>query len=98
DVGAVVGATAAEHLERARELMPSAVFLLPGIGAQGGRIEDVLPAFAAGPAAGLVTASRSIAGAHLAGKVDSPEGAAGEEAQRLRRLAWELSGGAAGAG
>src|SRR5262249_44170122 len=40
DVGAVVGATAAEHLERARELMPSAVFLLPGIGAQGGRVED----------------------------------------------------------
>jgi len=46
DIGAVVGATAPEHLERARELMPSAVFLLPGVGAQRGRVEDLAPAFA----------------------------------------------------
>ncbi len=98
DVGAVIGATAPAHLERARELMPDAIFLLPGIGAQGGRVEDVLPAFAAGRAAGLVTASRSIAGAHLAGGVGSPEEAARDEAQRLRDLAWELSGGAAAPG
>ncbi len=39
DVGAVVGATAPEHLARARELMPQRTFLLPGIGAQGGRVE-----------------------------------------------------------
>ena len=49
DVGAVVGATAPEHLARARELMPRTPFLLPGIGAQGGRVEDLAPAFAAGP-------------------------------------------------
>ena len=64
DVGAVVGATAPEHLARARELMPRTPFLLPGIGAQGGRVEDLAPAFAAGRAGGLVTASRSIVGAH----------------------------------
>jgi orotidine-5'-phosphate decarboxylase len=98
DVGAVIGATAADHLERARELMPRAIFLLPGIGAQGGRVEDVRPAFAAAAAGGLVTASRSIAGAYLAGGSGSPEGAARDEAQRLRGLAWELSGGAAGSG
>ena len=40
DVGAVVGATAPEHLARMRELMPRAPFLLPGVGAQGGRVED----------------------------------------------------------
>ena len=40
--------------------MPRAVFLLPGIGAQGGRVEDLAPAFAPGRAAGLVTSSRSI--------------------------------------
>ncbi|MDQ3769616.1 MAG: orotidine-5'-phosphate decarboxylase, partial [Actinomycetota bacterium] len=40
DVGAVMGATAPEHLARARELMPAAPFLLPGVGAQGGSVED----------------------------------------------------------
>ncbi|HWH94938.1 MAG TPA: orotidine-5'-phosphate decarboxylase, partial [Baekduia sp.] len=64
DVGAVLGATRPEHLARARDLLPHAIFLLPGVGAQGGRVEDLAPAFAPGRAAGLVTASRSIAGAH----------------------------------
>ena len=50
-----------------RELMPRAPFLLPGIGAQGGRVEDLAPAFAAGRAGGLVSASRSIARAHERG-------------------------------
>jgi orotidine-5'-phosphate decarboxylase len=94
DVGAVIGATAPAHLRRARELMPKAIFLLPGIGAQGGRVEDVRAAFAAGAAGGLVSASRSIAGAHLSSAGGSPEEAARAEAQRLRELAWELSGGA----
>ncbi len=89
DVGAVVGATEPSHLARARELMPSAVFLLPGIGAQGGRVEDLAPAFAAGRAGGLVTASRSIANAHL--QIDrSPADAARAEAERLRAAAWAL--------
>ena len=89
DVGAVVGATAPEHLARARELMPHAVFLLPGIGAQGGRVEDLAPAFAPGRAAGLVTASRSIVGAH-AQHGGAPAAAARAEAQRLRDAAWGL--------
>lgn len=93
DVGAVVGATVPEHIARMRELMPVTPFLLPGIGAQGGRVEDVAPAFAPGRAGGLITASRSIVGAH-----DRPEhaGAAGPgaaaraEAERLRAAAWAL--------
>src|SRR5690349_7990357 len=64
DVGAVTGATEPEHLERLRELMPQTPFLLPGIGAQGGDVSAIAPAFAPGKAAGLVTASRSIANAH----------------------------------
>jgi orotidine-5'-phosphate decarboxylase len=91
DVGAVVGATVPQHLSRARELMPRAVFLLPGVGAQGGRVEDLAPAFAPGRAGGLISASRSIAGAHLAGGGD-PASAARAEAERLRELAWSLSG------
>ncbi|MFZ0043706.1 MAG: orotidine-5'-phosphate decarboxylase, partial [Solirubrobacteraceae bacterium] len=41
DVGAVVGATASEQLESLRAAMPSAVFLLPGVGAQGGTGSDL---------------------------------------------------------
>ncbi len=90
DVGAVIGATAPGHIARARELMPHAVFLLPGVGAQGGRVEDLRPAFAPGRAGGLLSASRSIAGAYLAGGGGDPAAAALAEAQRLRTAAWAL--------
>ena len=89
DVGAIVGATEPQHLARARELMPDAVFLLPGVGAQGGRVEDLRPAFSPGRAWGLIAASRSIAEAHLSAHYAPPE-AARAEAERLRELAWGL--------
>ncbi|MGH2854455.1 MAG: orotidine-5'-phosphate decarboxylase, partial [Solirubrobacteraceae bacterium] len=89
DVGAVVGATEPRHLARARELMPHAVLLLPGVGAQGGRVEELAAAFAPGRAGGLITASRSIAGAHLATGGDPAESARAE-AERLRTVAWGL--------
>lgn len=90
DVGAVVGATQPEHLARARELMPRSVFLLPGIGAQGGKVADLAPAFAPGRAGGLVTASRSIARAHEQ-HGGTPAAAARAEAERLRAQAWAIS-------
>jgi orotidine-5'-phosphate decarboxylase len=90
DVGAVVGATVPAYVARMRELMPAAVFLLPGVGAQGGRVEDLAPAFAPGAAAGLVTASRSIVNAYEERGGD-PAAAARAEAERLRALAWELA-------
>jgi orotidine-5'-phosphate decarboxylase len=91
DVGAVMGATEPEHLARARELMPSTPFLLPGIGAQGGDVNALAPAFAPGRAAGLVTASRSIANAHEGVAGRPPHEAARAEAERLREQAWRLS-------
>jgi orotidine-5'-phosphate decarboxylase len=96
DVGAVVGATEPEHLLRARELMPSAPLLLPGVGAQGGAVEALAAAFAPGRAGGLVSASRSIADAHRVLGGD-PAAAARAEAQRLRATAWALSQSAVGA-
>jgi orotidine-5'-phosphate decarboxylase len=90
DVGAVTGATAPEHLARMRELMPHTPFLLPGVGAQGGDVATLAPAFAPGRAAGLVTASRSIAQAYeQAG--GAPATAARAEADRLREAAWALA-------
>jgi orotidine-5'-phosphate decarboxylase len=90
DVGAVAGATAPQHLARMRELMPRTPFLLPGVGAQGGDVATLAPAFAPGRAAGLVTASRSIAHAHEQSSREPPA-AARAEAERLRELAWALA-------
>jgi orotidine-5'-phosphate decarboxylase len=91
DVGAVVGATAPEHLARLREQMPNAIFLIPGVGAQGGVIADLEPAFEPGPAGGLVTVSRGIVRAHESTGEDHAGGAA-HEAERLRELAWRVAG------
>ena len=88
-VGAVTGATQPDLLARLRELMPRAVFLLPGVGAQGGRIEDLGAAFTPHPAAGLVTASRSIVDAHT-DRGGDPAGAAAAAAEELRAAAWKL--------
>ena len=82
-IGAVAGATRPDHLARLRELMPNAIFLLPGVGAQGGRVEELGPAFAPGPAAALVSASRSIVDAHRERGGD-PASAAAAAAEELR--------------
>jgi orotidine-5'-phosphate decarboxylase len=80
-MGAVVGATEPGHLARLRELMPRSVFLIPGVGAQGGRPELLGAAFAPGPSAALVAASRSIAA--------DPDPA--DAAERLRTAVWDVS-------
>jgi orotidine-5'-phosphate decarboxylase len=80
-LGAVAGATEPRHLGRLRELMPSSIFLVPGVGAQGGRAADLGPGMGDHPASLLVTASRSIA------RADDPALAA----DALRRELWELA-------
>jgi len=90
DVGAVVGATAPERMEALRGLMPAAVFLLPGVGAQGGQVEQLSAAFAPGPGGGLIAASRGIVDAYRTSGRDPAVAAAGEAA-RLRELAWNLT-------
>lgn len=79
-MGAVVGATEPRHLGRLRELMPSSIFLVPGVGAQGGSAAELGPAFSDHPASVLVTASRSIA------RAADPGAAAAELRDELRRL------------
>ena len=89
-VGAVTGATRPELVERLRALMPRAVFLLPGVGDQGGSVEALAPAFAPHPAGGLITASRSIVDAHRERGGD-PAAAAAGAAEGLRAAAWRLA-------
>jgi orotidine-5'-phosphate decarboxylase len=79
-MGAVAGATEPAHLGRLRELLPDSVFLVPGVGAQGGDPEELAPAFGGHPASALVTASRSIAGA----------GDPAAAAEALRERVWSL--------
>lgn len=60
NLGAVVGATKRADAAALRERMPAQVFLVPGFGAQGGGVDDVLPCFRGDGRGALVTASRSV--------------------------------------
>jgi orotidine-5'-phosphate decarboxylase len=90
-VGAVVGATHPRAVGEARRLMPQAIILLPGVGAQGGTVGEVARAFQSGPASALVNASRSVDYAFREAGGDYRE-AAGAEAARLKREIWAASG------
>jgi orotidine-5'-phosphate decarboxylase len=79
-VGAVVGATFPQEVAEARQLLPRSVLLLPGIGAQGARPEDLAQAFSVGPAGALVSASRSVL---YADRGAGWQEAAAAEAERL---------------
>jgi orotidine-5'-phosphate decarboxylase len=68
--------------------MPRTPFLLPGIGAQGGELAALAPAFAPGPGGGLVAASRSVLYADPGPRWQV---AAAEEASRLRSASWALA-------
>jgi orotidine-5'-phosphate decarboxylase len=89
DVGAVVGATAPDRIAALREAMPHAVFLIPGVGAQGGHVEDLRDAFAPGSAGALVAASRGIVAAHERTGAE-PASEARAQAARLREAIWAL--------
>ena len=59
-LGAVVGAPFPEQLRAARALMPHAPLLVPGFGAQGGGVEDVLGAFDEQGGGAVVSSSRGV--------------------------------------
>ena len=90
-IGAVVGATHPRAVGEARRLMPQAIFLLPGVGAQGGTPADLARAFTSGPASALVSASRSVLYAFRSTGEDWRTAAA-LEAARLRRDVWAVAG------
>ena len=56
----VVGATAPDALKDIRRLAPEHFFLIPGVGAQGGDLEEVMEAATNKDVGVLVNASRSI--------------------------------------
>ena len=64
-IGAVVGATYPREAVELRKLMPKSFFLVPGFGAQGGGIGDVLPCFNPDGLGALVNSSRGALYAHM---------------------------------
>lgn len=96
DLGAVVGATHPDEITRLRSLMPHALFLVPGYGAQGGKPEDVSACFNRDGRGAIITASRSVIYAYeqpekhrsqgrsvdAAAKAGAEQARAGRETQR----------------
>ena len=59
-IGAVVGATFANDAIVLRQMMPHSIFLVPGIGAQGGSIENIKHFFDSAGFGALINSSRSV--------------------------------------
>ena len=71
NVGAVVGATYPEMGRVLRDIMPHAVILVPGYGAQGASGKDLKPFFRADGSGAIVNSSRGIIAAYRNVKYDS---------------------------
>ena len=84
DAGAVVGATRPEIGRRVRELLPEALFLVPGYGVQGGEVAGIRPLLGRGGAGVLVNSSRGVIYAYEGSQTGYRE-AAEEAARRARR-------------
>lgn len=59
-IGAVVGATYPEEAKQLRALMPNSIFLAPGLGAQGGKADDLVPLYRPDRTGVVVPSSRGI--------------------------------------
>ena len=76
-IGAVVGATQTNDLKKIREYLPKNIFLIPGIGAQGGDLSSVVrfasasksePRFLINSSRGIIFASKDSDFAERASK------------------------------
>ncbi|WP_162537203.1 orotidine-5'-phosphate decarboxylase [Granulicella sp. WH15] len=60
DMGAVVGATLASEAREIRAMLPKSLFLVPGLGAQGGSLAVVRDCFDADGGGAIVSSSRGV--------------------------------------
>ena len=70
-IGAVVGATYPEAAQRLRKQLPNSLFLVPGVGAQGGGNEGIKACFNPDGLGAVVSSSRAIMYPHMYGAADS---------------------------
>ena len=83
-VGAVIAANYPAQAKRARELMPNALILVPGYGAQGAGPADAVAAARPGEPAILVSSSRGLMYAFANQQGKSPADAARDAAREMR--------------
>ena len=70
-IGAVVGATYPEAAIRLRQQLPNSLFLVPGVGAQGGGNEGIKACFNADGLGAVISSSRAIMYPHQYGAINS---------------------------
>ena len=70
-IGAVVGATYPEAAQKLRKQLPNSLFLVPGVGAQGGGNEGIKTCFNDDGLGAVISSSRAIMYPHLYGATDS---------------------------
>ena len=70
-IGAVVGATYPEAAEKLRKQLPNSLFLVPGVGAQGGGKEGIKACFNDDGLGAVISSSRAVMYPHLYGAKDS---------------------------
>lgn len=84
NIGLVVGATYPEELKRVRQFCPAMPLLVPGVGAQGGDVEQVIRNGASADGCGLViNSSRGIIYASNGADFGAAAGAAARELRDL---------------
>jgi len=83
-VGAVIGATYPEQAARARTLMPAAIVLAPGFGAQGASASDAVATARADGLGVIVNASRGLMYAFASSPGLAPPAAARQAAEAMR--------------
>ena len=84
----VVGATKAEYLKEVRRIVPESFLLVPGVGAQGGKLEEVCR-YGMNKAVGLlINSSRGII--YASHEKDFAEAAALKAAELQNQMAIEL--------
>jgi len=91
-VGAVIGATHPHAIADARRVLPRAILLMPGVGAQRAEASDLRPAFTSGPASVLVPVARSVIYAFRNDADDDWRSTIAQAAARLRASLWKASG------
>src|SRR5207253_2859631 len=85
NAGLVVGATKPDELRALRERAPELPFLIPGVGTQGGTVEEVMDANGDGVA--MINVSRGIAGASKGADFAEAARAAAEKYVQQMRMA-----------
>ena len=72
-IGAVVGATYPDAARRLRQQLPHSLFLVPGVGAQGGGKEGIKACFTQDGMGAIVSSSRAIMYPHLYGSSETSQ-------------------------